>query len=396
MLPQFDIPVVEPTADVSKLKSKLQTPTLPQPAMVEPSADVSHLNAKSKLPALPQAALLEPTLSPDQLKLKTGQINMAQLDSGLLAPKLPVEPQRTSGTTESGGKAGKEAAANIPAQPNVSGLGATAGQGQLIALGLNPVDIRGPVSAPAGNRSGEFHASPGGKPDAPGTPNVTGTGKDADVSGGPGGKNTRAPTGIYVAQPPAGANASAVAGTPVKSPASAKPDMEARKRIIAAAMNPNLPNPARVSPPPVRKSPDVVEPTIEQRVFGKKTYYSLVLNMPNLTSATGSWIIRFAELQQNPDKSAVTAPVATTKVDPAYAPDALRDHIEGTVTLYAIIHTDGTVSQIRVLDSLDDRLDANAVHALAGWHFRPGTKNGAPVDLEAVVQIPFRMRHFQQ
>jgi TonB family protein len=118
--------------------------------------------------------------------------------------------------------------------------------------------------------------------------------------------------------------------------------------------------------------------------------------MPNLTSATGSWIIRFAELQQNPDKSAVTAPVATTKVDPAYAPDALRDHIEGTVTLYAIIHTDGTVSQIRVLDSLDDRLDANAVHALAGWHFRPGTKNGAPVDLEAVVQIPFRMRHFQQ
>jgi hypothetical protein len=35
------------------------------------------------------------------------------------------------------------------------------------------------------------------------------------------------------------------------------------------------------------------------------------------------------------------------------------------------------------------------VRALARWHFRPGTKNGEPVALEAVVQIPFRMRHLQ-
>jgi periplasmic protein TonB len=50
---------------------------------------------------------------------------------------------------------------------------------------------------------------------------------------------------------------------------------------------------------------------------------------------------------------------------------------------------------IKVLDSLDSRLDANAMRALSGWRFRPGTKNGEPVALEAVVQIPFRMRHLQ-
>jgi TonB family protein len=79
-------------------------------------------------------------------------------------------------------------------------------------------------------------------------------------------------------------------------------------------------------------------------------------------------------------------------MDPAYPADALRDHVEGTVTLYAIIGTDGSVEGIRVLNSLDDRLDQNAIRALSHWRFRPGTKNGAPVAVEAVVEIPFHMR----
>jgi len=33
------------------------------------------------------------------------------------------------------------------------------------------------------------------------------------------------------------------------------------------------------------------------------------------------------------------------------------------------------------------------VRALSRWQFRPGTKNGDPVELEAVVQIPFRKHH---
>jgi hypothetical protein len=27
------------------------------------------------------------------------------------------------------------------------------------------------------------------------------------------------------------------------------------------------------------------------------------------------------------------------------------------------------------------------------WQFRPATRNGTPVDLEAVIQIPFRTQH---
>ncbi len=378
------VPATQPIAASSRSVSQLKVPQF-EAQVVAPSANVSQL--KSKLPTLPQPSVVEPPLSPDQLKLQKGQLNMAQLQPQVEAPKLPVPAQRASGVGDSG-------ATNVPPPANVHSLPASQGQGQLIALGLNPSEVIGPITVPSGNRSGEFHASPGGKANAPGTPNIVGTGNDA--SGGTGrGPGNGLPPGITVGAPPPGAVTSAVAGMPIKPPAS-NPDLEARKRMIAAAMKPSLPSYHDRQPPtPPSTLSDDPDVSIEKKVFRAKPYYSLTMNMPNLTSATGSWIIRFAELKETTDNGLLTAPVATTKVDPAYPPEVLRDHVEGTVTLYAVIRADGTVDAIRVLNSLDDRLDANAIHALSGWRFRPGTKNGEPVALEAVVQIPFRMRHLQ-
>jgi TonB family protein len=395
-LPQFAPQVVEPTADVSKLKSRAQVPALNQPTVVEPTADVSQVKPKLTMPALAQPSIIEPPLSPDQLNLKRGQINMAQMDATVAAPKLPTPPQRTGETGDAA--AANSPGKNVPAQPSIQGVQSSQGQGQIIALSLNPADVRGPVEVPSGNRSGEFHASPGGKPDAPGTPNITET-PGATSSGAGGGKgpgsgnggNGSAPPGISVGSAPPGAATAAVAGTPGKSPADAR--LEENRKLIAAAMRPSVPVVSRppIAPPPTMSDSDT--DSIERQVFGPKKYYSLVLNMPNLTSATGSWIVRFAELKQSDNKVAIAAPVAVTKVDPAYPAEALRDNVEGTVTLYAVIHTDGTVSGIKVLNSVDPRLDEAAAHALSRWQFRPGTKNGDPVELEAVVMIPFRKNH---
>jgi len=382
------VPAAQPIAASARSASQLKVPQI-APEVVGPSADVSQAKPKLQLPPELQPAVVEPALSPDQLKLKTGQLNMAQMEPQVAAPKLPVPAQRASGANDNSAKNAAAAAAPAPS-PNVQGLTSTKGQGQLIALGLSPADVRGPISVPNGNRSGEFHASPGGKPDAPGTPNVTGTGNGSGKGSGAG---NGLPPGISVGAAPPGAVTSAVAGTPAKNPNGG--DADARKAVIAA-MKPSVPSIRdRQPPPPPATLSDDPDRSIEQRVFGTKRSYKLIMNMPNLTSTTGSWIIHFAELKQSQDKAAVSAPVATMKVDPAYPPDVLRDKIEGTVTLYAVIRADGTVDDIKVLDSLDSRLDATAVHALARWHFRPGTKNGEPVALEAVVEVPFRMKHPQ-
>jgi TonB family protein len=128
----------------------------------------------------------------------------------------------------------------------------------------------------------------------------------------------------------------------------------------------------------------------EREIFGKRKFYSLTLNMPNLNSAGGSWVVRFAEVQQNANTGGLSAPAATRKVDPAYPIELMRQNVAGTVTLYAVIHADGTVGSVRVLRGIDDRLDQYAREALAQWQFQPARRNGDPVDVEAVFRIPFR------
>jgi protein TonB len=125
--------------------------------------------------------------------------------------------------------------------------------------------------------------------------------------------------------------------------------------------------------------------------------------MPNLTSASGSWILNFAELHDaefggvarpgTPEAAAdLAGPVPVRKVDPKYPPELRTSHVDGEVVLYAIIRKDGSVDSIELVHSVDPSLDANAMEALAQWKFRPAEKGGEAVDLEAVVHIPFRSR----
>jgi len=151
--------------------------------------------------------------------------------------------------------------------------------------------------------------------------------------------------------------------------------------------------PSRLSLPPPKAAALVDEPNaVDQSVFRGRKYYTMALNTPNLTSAGGSWIFRFAERGGTSRAGEVTAPIAVREVDPAYPADLIRDNIQGVVILYAIIRADGTVAEVKVLEGFDDRLDENARKALSGWHFVPGTRDGSPVDLEAVVRIPFRTK----
>ena len=135
----------------------------------------------------------------------------------------------------------------------------------------------------------------------------------------------------------------------------------------------------------------------ERNVFGGRRFYSLTLNMPNLNSAGGSWVIRFAEMYHppsprdaSPAPDDLSQPAATRKVDPAYPIQLMRENVSGTVILYAIIHADGTVGNVKVLRGVDDRIDQFASQAVAQWQFQPAMKNGTPVDVEATFLIPFR------
>lgn len=352
-------------AQAGKLTAELVGKAVEPPKLTqEVPLQTAALNAAP--PAAVQAAI-----EADLAKRRLGALSVGAIPLTAAAPQAVVERLTTPLRPRSAEKPAAGSAAGETSAPSLPGGSAPGdaegGVGRLIALGLNPSLPKGPIEVPKGSRSGEFAAGPEGKPEARGTPEIK-----AGVNGeGGNGEHAGLPSGLSISAGPQ--QNAAKANAPV---------------IVASA--PTIP---RIPQRTARPATSVTEPArIEDRVFAGKRYYSLTLNMPNLASAGGSWIIRFAELEEKPGAGELTAPVATRKVDPAYPAEAQRDLVEGTVTLYAVIHKDGSVGEVKVLRGVDERLDQNACRALLGWRFRPATRDGNPVELEAVVQIPFRTR----
>jgi len=87
----------------------------------------------------------------------------------------------------------------------------------------------------------------------------------------------------------------------------------------------------------------------------------------------------------------VTAPVVLFKPEPEYSEDARKAKYQGTVLLYIQVDTGGKAINVKVLKSLGLGLDEKAMEAVKKWRFKPGTKDGKPVVVEASVEVNFRL-----
>jgi TonB family protein len=88
----------------------------------------------------------------------------------------------------------------------------------------------------------------------------------------------------------------------------------------------------------------------------------------------------------------VRLPVPTRDVRPNYTADAMRAKVRGSVVLMAIVDRDGSVRDVRVVQSLEPSLDAAARQAFAQWAFQPATRGGASVPIAVSVQMAFTTR----
>jgi TonB family protein len=394
-LPTLSVFAVAPAPETIPANHQ-QAPALSQ-AVVAPAPEVNVQSSARTLQG-PQAAIVEPAPRIDTTSgRRLGDINIGHSTVVAPAPELPVAEQyadqyATIGRAQSAlGSAGPSV---VPPPPSIAGNAGSNPGGRLISLGIHPAAVA-PAEMPVGNRRGTFAATPAGKAGAAGTPDVSANTSSGSGSGSAAGKNVGVPTGLSVGAAPNAQTTSTLAGqglgngTGSGSTPSRNPDSS---RLVADV------TPPRVSSTPTTPASEVSQDKatdVDHWIFGDRKFYAMTLNMPNLNSAGGSWVIRFAELngnesKGNENKSELSAPVATQKVDPAYPLELMRRNVHGTVTLYAVIRNDGSVTDVRVLRGVDDRLDEFARTALAHWRFRPATKNGNPVDLEAVVMIPFR------
>jgi TonB family protein len=306
---------------------------------------------------------MDPTLAAD-MSLPTTQ-------SGPARPKLEInagQAPRVAVRAQSGDAGpAPDVAAN---QTSPAGGSAST----FIALSATP-GPPAPVQPPQGNLAAKVAISPDG-PKPGGAPATSGGGNSPvgiSISGG----NPTAKNGV-----------SGLDDTPPKISAPS-----VRAMITRPQPDVSEEEPVRVGPPDFAALAPGAKP---EQIFASRRVYTMHVNLPNLNSSTGSWILNFSEMLANPGGPRITptdlsGPVPIRKVDPKYPPTLISDRVEGEVVLYAVIRRDGSVDNIRLVRGVDDELDANAMSALAQWKFRPANRSGDPVEVEAIVHIPFRV-----
>jgi protein TonB len=90
----------------------------------------------------------------------------------------------------------------------------------------------------------------------------------------------------------------------------------------------------------------------------------------------------------------VTPPSVVKDVKPVYTKEAMDAGLEGQIELEAVVRTDGTVSDVTVVKSLDRKygLDDQAVIAMKQWLFEPGKKDGKAIPVLITVEMTFTLR----
>jgi TonB family protein len=312
-----------------------------------------------------------PLASPDMEQRVTADSSLPAVQNGPLRPKLEINAGAAPRVAQRAQKGDAGPAPDVAA-PVENAPGGS--ESTLIALSASP-GPPAPVAPPQGNLAARVAISP-----------------DGPKSGGPeslgGGGNSPVGVSISGGNPTAKSGVSGLGGggTKISAPS------------VRAMMTKPLPQeseeePERVGPPNFSTLPAGAKP---EQIFAAKRVYTMNVNMPNLNSSTGSWILNFTELRTNPDAPRITSndlsgPVVVRKVDPKYPPTLISDRVEGEVVLYAVIRRDGSVDSIQLVRGIDEQLDANAMSALAQWKFRAASKAAMPIEVEAIVHIPFRL-----
>ncbi len=327
----------------------------------------------------------------------SGPLNIAQSQVDIARPQIPINPMSKPVARQ------RPTHENPAAAPEIAESAGDSSARRLIALSATPAPPAPVVSVPQGNLAARISMGPDAKPGATagaehGATDASegkgsaaegesasagangGSGNLSAMAGGAG--NSELPAAISVSggspRSAGGGLAPVHRGLILQPMVLADPSANYRRDPAnVAALNPNQP---------------------PEAIFGGKEIHSMRIDLPNLTSESGSWDLSFAQLDEDPrppyrPKGVLSGPEPIVKVDPEYPEDAIKEHIDGEVVLYAIIRKDGSVDSIQLMRSLDPRLDKNAMSALARWKFLPGKRAGVPVDIEAVVRIPFEFKN---
>ena len=354
---QFMPPAPRPAA----IKSALEVPPAPEltaRALAAPRFDLPKVYRPFVPPSIvrtvPQRTL-EPIPEAPAMAAQ-GAAPVAGLSSDLSHIRRPFTPPATA----TGSSRTAPSPAEMPAAPQMAAARNTY-TGAIV--GLDPAET---LKIPQGSRPAAFSAGPVVNPNGgvPGSSKEMLSVPDLYVRGG--GKDLQ-PTVVARTTLP-------------KLPTSVMSDDTLR----GTSKYMTVKNPGQSSGTAVTNAPD--------SHFDGRQVYTMAVQMPNITSYVGSWLMWYSERDKHrPLDDGISAPVARHKVDPKYIATAAEERVQGAVRLFCVVDALGHVTNAELVRGVDPRLDSSALDAFRKWEFEPAMRHGEPVAVDLLVEIPFRL-----
>lgn len=164
------------------------------------------------------------------------------------------------------------------------------------------------------------------------------------------------------------------------------------KAEIVKEKPPDLPKTPPPPPPPLEKPPPPFVPPPDLNIQ-QEAPTNAVQNVTTVTPPPPQPVV-----QQPPPKAApapVTTPVSVGKAHECqskYPALAMRLGHEGTVMLGMTVNTDGSVTNVHVVQSSGhDELDQGAVSCASSWHYKPSMRGDQPVAAEWKASVKYKL-----
>jgi hypothetical protein len=139
---------------------------------------------------------------------------------------------------------------------------------------------------------------------------------------------------------------------------------------------------------PLRPAARTIPRALELRFQGRSVY-TMVVPIENLPAYSGDWIVWFAEHDQKLGTAPlVRAPLPYRKFELIDTPVSSA-RTEQRIQIAAVVKQDGQLEDIAVLTKAAPGVTRAALEDLASWEFKPASRDGAPITVDVVIEIPF-------
>jgi hypothetical protein len=363
-------PFVPPTRASTPAPSPAPVPILdPQAPLIPIAPSAPSVLSASKalpLPPRPTRAFIPPSRTTDSSPAQVPILDPQAPSINTSAPSGPAVLNASKGLP-------------LPALPGAPAPSPGNGTADIAIASLHPADRA--TLPPGGARAGQFSEAPtlgpaaAGNGDGVSVPNLT----------------VRDPS-------PAGADVNrrdippSVKEAPKKAVDLPLPAIAPRTILYAERIR-NIPMSTLSAP--LRPASRTIPRDIDARFQGRYVY-AMVMPIENLPMYGGDWIMWFAERNQKPgDAPFMHAPIlfrkfeSTEKVE-LPAQTLARFQLAGTIT------KEGRIEGISLITKTGAVIEQALMRDLASWEFRPATRDGAPVDVEVVIEIPFNLKQIAE